>query len=376
MLFKEDWDETKERLKAWWRGEITDRPLVQIWAPRENPEPYYVEDEKSFPYSPDQWDSYAWGFAKCPDDPERTISVFLRWCAHTYFGGEAYPNLWINLGAGVVGAYLGAEPRLGLDTVWFGAQWDRRFVKTWEQLREEKFDPEQRWYRLTKNITRVAAESSHGRYVVGVTDLGGILDIVASLRGPEQLLIDLLRQPEDVKELSDRIIDWWHACFDELNSISKGHMEGTSAWMNIWSPEDWYPIQCDFAYMLSPRLFDDFVLPHIREQCRRLDRIIYHLDGPGEIPHLSSILSVEDLDGIQWVPGAGEELKGDDCGSEKWIPMYRRILEAGKLLVLSVPSHRVIPLLRHIGPKGVLIQTNCSTEAEGRALLKELGDLT
>lgn len=367
MFFKEDWDEAKQRLAAWWEDEAPDRPVIQVFAPRSNPK-YASEEDLGFNYD-------EWSFARNPRNPDAAVRGFRRQCAETYFGGEAYPNLWINLGAGVLGAYLGAEPRFESETVWFGAQRNEEFGKSWEELRKVEFNADNEWWRITKKITEAASEAFSKYGVVGITDLGGILDVAASLRGPKKLLIDLFRNPEDVKALSSKIIEWWHFCYDELNKIMRRSMEGTSAWMNIWCPERWYPIQCDFAYMLSPKLFNEFVLPHVEEQCERLDRVIYHLDGPGQIPHLNSLLKVEKLDGIQWVPGAGEELKGDDCGSPKWIPLYRKILEAGKLLVLNVPRDKVMPLLKTLPSKKILIQTFCVSETDAEKLMLEVNNL-
>ncbi len=370
MFFKEDWSEAKERLATWWEKDALDRPLIQVFAPRSDPK-YASGEDVNFQYD-------HWGFPRASEDTAvitRNIKGFLRQCAETYFGGEAYPNLWVNLGAGVLGAYLGAEPVLESETVWFGAQRNNELGKSWEELRRLEFNSSNKWWKLTKRITEVASETLAGHSVVGMTDLGGILDIIASLRGSENLIVDLTRNPEDVKSLSLKVIDYWHKCYDELDRIIRRSMEGTSAWMGIWCPESWYPIQCDFAFMLSPKLFDEFALSHVKEQCERLDRAIYHLDGPGEIPHLDSLLKVEKLDGIQWVPGAGEDLQGNDCGSPKWIPMYRKILEAGKLLVLYIPRDKVIPMLKALGSKKVLVQTFCITETDAKKLMAEAKNL-
>ncbi|MGQ9596926.1 MAG: hypothetical protein ACUVQY_04025 [Thermoproteota archaeon] len=370
MFFKEDWDEAKERLAAWWENDSLDRPLIQVLAPRSNPK-YASEDDANFNYD-------HWGFPKSIRDPAaivRNIKGFLSQCAETYYGGEAYPNLWINLGAGVLGAYLGAEPLVESETVWFGAQRNSMLGKSWGELRYLEFDSSNEWWRLTKRITETASETLAGYCFIGITDLGGILDIIASLRGSKNLIVDLVTNPDDVKSLSLKIIDCWHMCYDELYRIIRRNMEGTSAWMSIWCPERWYPIQCDFAFMLSPKLFDEFVLPHVKEQCERLDRAIYHLDGTGEIPHLDSLLKVEELDGIQWVPGAGEELQGDDCGSPKWIPLYRKILDAGKLLVLYIPKDKVIPMLKVLGSKKVLVQTFCISESDAKKLIGDIENL-
>ncbi|MEM2049875.1 MAG: hypothetical protein QXZ11_01995 [Thermoproteota archaeon] len=370
MFFKEDWAEAKERLSAWWEKDALDRPLIQVYAPRSSPK-YVSEEDLKFNYD-------HWGFPRAIKDPaaiDRNIKGFRRQCAETYYGGEAYPNLWVNLGAGVLGAYLGAEPVLESETVWFGAQRNNALGKSWEELRRLEFDPSNEWWMFTKRITEAASETLAGYGIVGMTDLGGILDVAASLRGPKNLVVDLARNPQNVKSLSSKIMDYWHMCYDELDKIIRRRIEGTSAWMGIWCPERWYPIQCDFAFMLSPKLFDEFVLPHVKEQCERLDRTIYHLDGPGEIPHLNSLLKVERLDGIQWVPGAGEELQGNDCGSPKWIPLYNKILEAGKLLVLYMPREKVIPMLKMLGSKKVLIQTFCISEAEAKKLVVEAENL-
>ncbi|MGC8831774.1 MAG: hypothetical protein ACP5PQ_04270 [Thermoproteota archaeon] len=367
MFFKEDWEEAKQRLTVWWEGGTPDRPVIQVFAPRDNPK-YASEEDLEFNYD-------EWGFARNLGNPDAAIRGFRRQCAETYFGGEAYPNLWINLGAGVLGAYLGAEPRFESETVWFGAQWSEELGKNWEALRGVEFKADNEWWRITRRITETASEAFSRYGIIGMTDLGGILDVAASLRGSRKLLIDLVRNPGDVKSLCSKIIEWWHFCYDELNKIIWRSMEGTSAWMNIWCPERWYPIQCDFAFMLSPKLFNEFVIPHVEEQCERLDRVIYHLDGPGQIPHVNSLLKVEGLDGIQWVPGAGEELKGDDCGSPKWIPLYRQILEAGKLLVLNTPRDKVISLLKTLPSKKILIQTSCVSETDAEKLIAEVNNL-
>ena len=83
-------------------------------------------------------------------------------------------------------------------------------------------------------------------------------------------------------------------------------------------------LQCDFSYMISPRMFERFVLPEIRATCQRLPRAFYHLDGVGQIHHLDHLLSIAELDGVQWVPGDGKP----DCAH--WPEIYRKVHAAGK----------------------------------------------
>ena len=93
---------------------------------------------------------------------------------------------------------------------------------------------------------------------------------------------------------------------------------------SIYSDQPSYMLQCDFSYMISPRMFERFVLPEIRATCQRLPRAFYHLDGVGQIHHLDHLLSIAELDGVQWVPGDGKP----DCAH--WPEIYRKVHAAGK----------------------------------------------
>lgn len=350
MLYKEDWLRTCECFKAWWENEI-DRPVIQVIAPKKGS------------YLLPLWE--IWGFAKDPYNPEKTVKQFENWCSRIFFGGEAYPNLWVNLGPGIVATYIGAEARYREDsrTVWFETPMD------WWEIKEVKFDPDNSWWRLTKDITSHISDRSEGKFMVGITDLGGITDIAASLRGSQNLIVDMFKHPEKVRTLSSQVLELWHVYYEELYKISKGEIRGNSAWMGLWAPKRWYPIQCDFSAMLSPRLFKEFALPYITEQCHQLDYTIYHLDGPGEIPHLNFLLDIPELNGIQWVPGEGNP----SVDSSEWFHLYKEIQKRGKRLVLQgVSKDRVKPLLRVLSPKGLLISTSCPTEEEARDLLKKV----
>lgn len=378
MLYKEDWSQVCERFKAWWENELFDRPIIQVTAPRKGVRNLPECENLGFagdPYRPEDYLSYlSWviplGFARDPYHPEVTVNKFEDWCSKVFFGGEAYPDLWINLGPGIAATYIGAEARYREDSksVWFETP------KEWQELEGLKFDPDNKWWQLTKNITSFVSDRSEGKFLAGITDLGGITDIAASLRGSQNLIIDMFKRPEKVKTLSSQILELWHIYYEELYKISKGETRGNSAWMGLWAPKRWYPIQCDLSAMLSPKLFKEFALPYIKEQCLRLDYTIYHLDGPGEIPHLDFLLSIPELSGIQWVPGAGNP----PIDSPEWFHLYKKIQKSGKLLVLQgVSKDNVKSLLRELNPKGLLISTYCSTEKEARNLRElPMADLT
>lgn len=355
VLYKENWKEAKDKLRVWW--EEGEGVLIQVIAPR-----------NKFKGKWYGWDT--WMFMKVRDKFEVIVREFERWCETTYFGGEAFPNLWINFGPGILGAFLGATPKFTGDTVWFGACWNPSLARNLDELLEGlDIDPSNEWWIRVKKATEVVGRLGRGRFIVGMTDIGGVVDVLASLRGSTHLIKDMIIRPNDVEKVIWNIFELWHQCYDKLYSLIP--QEGTSAWMGIWCHKRWYPIQCDFAAMLSPKLFRRFVLPHIAEHCRLLDFTIYHLDGPGELPHVDMLLNIEELDGIQWVPGAGMENRGYHCGSPIWLPLYRKILQKGKRLVISVPLGSIDLLLKRLPPKGILIQTYCNSEKEAREIVEK-----
>ncbi len=352
MLFKEDWDKCKERFDAFWEGEMIDRCCIAIYAPRRKP----VDSKYELREARDLIEKWT--------DSEFLMNQAMHYFSNTYFGGEAFPLHWVNLGPGVAASFIGASYVLAEDTVWF----DRNpIIHDWNNMPEIRFDENSEMWKIVYGITEDFLEKAKGNYFVGITDLGGNLDIAASLRGTQNLLLDIYDNPEGVKSLVNKIDEIWFSCYSKLQELINKYMEGTSAWMGLWCRQRWYPLQCDFSAMLSPAMFEEFVKPSLSREAEFLDKSIYHLDGPGEIPHLDHLLDIDRLTGIQWTPGAGNPNVCD----EKWYPMYKRIQEKGKnLVLLGAEPGNVEKLLDNLSPKGLYISTWCETEDDCRELLK------
>ena len=125
---------------------------------------------------------------------------------------------------------------------------------------------------------------------------------------------------------------------------------GYTAWAPIFSEEPYYMLQCDFCYMIGPDMFDEFVKPELAATCKRLDNAFYHLDGPGQLPHLDSLLEIDELAGVQWVHGDGQR------DGSQWPEVYRKIRQAGKRMQLLDDMPRVIDAVcKQVGgPKGMI----------------------
>jgi 5-methyltetrahydrofolate--homocysteine methyltransferase len=208
------------------------------------------------------------------------------------------------------------------------------------------YDQENVWWQRIQQVTRAAVERWGEQVSIGMTDIGGNLDILASLRGTEKLLFDLRDAPEEVDRLTTQITQLWQRYYEELYQITASASTGYTCWEPIWSSGRGYMLQSDFSYMISPRMFKRWVAPDIASICEQLEFGFYHLDGKGEIPHLDSLLAIERLRGIQWQPGDGQPL------ADEWLPLLKRIRDAHKLCQVFVTAQGALSIQRELGGKG------------------------
>ncbi len=338
-------DEAKKRLTAFWEGEAAERCLVGLWTCTPSKLDTEADHNK-------RWFDMDYRYARFIADIERTS-----------FGGEYLPNAFMNFGPGVAAAFLGSSYVADEHTVWF----DRDpLIKEWSQLEELSFDRSTPMWRLVSEHTRFFASSSNGRYYTSITDLGGTLDIAAALRGSEALLFDLMDNPDEVHRLIKLIDDAWIKMYSALREEVVTYQQGTTTWLPLWCPSDYYILQCDFSAMLSPAQFEQFVLPSLELQCKQLSHSIYHLDGKDAVRHLDMLLSIDKLDAVQWVPGAGAADATDLC----WLPLYKKIQSAGKGIFISCEDgKRAQKLMRELSPDRIFLHIPCKNEQEMNEIL-------
>jgi hypothetical protein len=362
MLFKDDWDEAEKRFEAFWEHEMLDRCCIAVTAPRSKP----IDSRVELRQARDLFEQ--WTGSECRYHME--LFIF----SHGFYGGEAFPYVWNNLGPGVLAAFIGSDYVLDSDSVWFGRE---QFIRDWASKPAIKLNEKHELWKALIDLTEHFARNAPGKYLMGITDLGGNFDIAVSLRGAQQLIFDMIDNPNEVKRLVEQIDEVWFTCMERLFGIISQYVQGNSSWMNLWCRERWYPLQCDFAALISPEMFEEFVKPSLMREAAFLDKAIYHLDGAEQIAHLDHILDIEGIHGIQWQPKPVEDpVTGvfyQNQGSEEWFPLYKKIQERGKNLVLMyVPPEDVEKLLNNLSSKGLFISTNCSSEEEARDLLKRV----
>lgn len=306
---RERWGTVKQNARDWWDGKLG-RPLIHMELTGRSP-------GRSEPkLSCVRRDKTSYNLSVTPEE------IVDRWdyeLSCQDFLGDSFPCVWPDFGPGVLAAFMGAQPEPADGTVWF-------YPENELEPRDIRFSivPENIWLKRVKDICRVAGERWQGLVQVGMTDLGGNLDVLSTFRPGEQLLMDLIDCPDEVKRLTwEEHAGWWKA-FDEINAVLRPINPGYTTWTPIFSETPYYMLQSDFCYMIGPKMFDIFVKPELEASCKRLQHAFYHLDGVGQLAHLDSLLTIKELKGVQWIPGAGKPQ------GESWPEVYRKIIKAGK----------------------------------------------
>ena len=352
-LWKDDWDEARAAMDGWWKGTA---PALCVYSPRD--EPWELFEAPPAPVSLEQ----QWL------DPDWRAKSQLFQMSRTFYGGAAFPSFMTSIGPGSLGLFLGAEGHLAKDTVWY----DPCIVDP-DACPSLSFRADNPWVHRHQAILAKAAQFAPGRYLVGYPDLIENIDTLAQIRGSQSVLMDLIERPEWVLNKIEEINKAYQDCYEWMLNEHKllDAWGGTNYHhFSLWGTGLTSKVQCDFSCMISPRMFQKFVAPALREQCRWIDNAMYHLDGTQALPQLDTLLAIDTLNAIEWTPQAGLP----QGGSAEWYGLYRKIRAAGKSVqAVGVSFDEVEPLIDAVGADGLMILTYAPTETQARDLLARCG---
>lgn len=328
---KKDFDKTMKRFEALFECEITDRPPVNITIAKRNTAGFPL---KSYDTWEEKW-----------MDLEYRVEEQVHRLESTEFLGDSLPIAWPNMGPEIFSAWCGCGYNYGETTTWSDP-----CIHDWETDYDKAvLDWEHPLLKKTIEYTDRLIEASQDRFIVGFTDFHPGGDHIAALRDPQELCFDMIENVDFVKnKLVDSYADYM-AVYDMFyEKLSAAGMPSTS-WLPLAYYGRFYIPSNDFSCMISKETFDDIFLPGIIEECRFLDRSIYHLDGPGALHHLDSLLAIDELDVIQWVCGSGNE------GFARWLPVYKKIQDGGKAAQVFMDVSDMDLMFENLKPEGIWI---------------------
>ena len=347
--YKLNWEETKEKFTNYWQHKNTGRPLMCVIARRPEVEQFsdgtpveggyldqicqgkYYNMPKEL-YWKDMEDKY--------QNAERIVARYRYFCDTHAFLGESFPNLNIDFGPGSTAAYLGSDIGFKEDTVWF-----KKCLDGWDGVPKLTFDPENKWFKKHLQLAKDCRALAKDDFYVDMPDLMENIDVLASLRGAQDTLFDLLDEPEKVGQRIQEVTDVYYDYYDRFYDVIKDK-DGGNAYtvFQIWGPGRTVKLQCDFSAMMAPEDFRKYIQPSLRTQSENVDHVLYHLDGPAAIKHMDALMEIEGIDALQWTSGDA----GPDGTLPDWDVIYDKAIAAGKSIWVKVYSGEFEDWIRNV----------------------------
>ena len=344
LAYKQDFDRVTNVWKAYWEGEIISRPPVWAAVPRPEARPHDLDRR--------YWHAVHGNF----DHILEQIDIALE---GTEYLGESVPNFAPDFGPDQFAAFLGSDFAFSPDSP--DTDWVHQTIDDWHSSLPLRMDPNGKYWKAILELSRLMARHSEGRYLLSVADLHSNMDALLALRGSERLCMDFYDAPDALETAMRQVRVMYQPVYKALYEAGNmGGERGSVGWAPFWSEGKFATIQCDFLALLGPEMSRRFVIPALEEEASFLDHCVYHLDGPGCLPHLDDILAIKDIDVIQWVPGAGKPPMHD------WMDVLKKCQAAGKGLQMYDINDldTVKKIARELKPEGLLYYVTVPTRDE------------
>lgn len=333
---KPDFEQSMERIYAWFSQDLIDRAPIRFSAHNVEYSGMQGLKGRTWKSLKDRW----W-------DTEYQLK-------NSVYYAETFPVYWPNLGPEVYTAFYGVELEYKEVT-----SYSKPSVHDWSVLNSIKLDYNNPYFKKIEEMTYTALERCRGKYLVGYTDLHPGVDCAVAFRDPQQLCLDFLLEPDKVKRLINISSRDFQKIFNHFDAILKKHNQLSVTWMGIPSFGKMHIPSCDFASMISPEQFEEFILPVIQEEVKIMDHNVFHLDGKGVANHVDHLLAMPEINAIQWVQGVG-----DDLPIMQWVPFIKKIQAAGKSVMIDLQVSELETFMKEVNPKGIFLCIEADTETQ------------
>lgn len=149
-----------------------------------------------------------------------------------------------------------------------------------------EFDSSDPWVQKAVEFTKTIAAHSNGRYPLAVPRFRGVADLLAALYGNEAFIFKFIESPDDIKVICDKLTDFWVKFAKAiLAEIPLFHGGVGSFYYNMWAPADSVWHQEDATALLSPDLYEQFILPCDKKISDSFGGCFMHMHPTGFYPY-------------------------------------------------------------------------------------------
>ena len=348
LELKPDLEAATQRWLAFWEQDIIDRPVCNMRAPKTG-----VPGVGGPPY-----------LAGAREDFGPIIQQALDSAACVWWGGDAIPNYVPSFGPDQMAAWIGADLRF--DERGYGTNWVVACVEDWNDWLPLKLDESNPWWTRFLAFMRALAEACRGKLLLTHVDLHSNADLLAAMREPAHLCLDMYDIPETIDRAMADARALFNTIYDAIYEAGNMAEYGTLGWVPAYHPVKTNTIQCDFAALVGPKQFQRWVLPALEAEAAHLEHCVYHYDGPECLVHLDDICSIKGLDCIQWTTGAR------NAAFMEWMDLLKQIQAKGKSLWIPCSIEEMKLYHKELKPNQLFYDCYAGSEEEGEAALEWL----
>jgi hypothetical protein len=235
---------------------------------------------------------------------------------------DRMPFFAVNYGPAFLPALAGAEFEWDRDTSWSRPS----APDPLSDLRIRDFDPScDLWRSYERKFTEV--QDLADGWMMSTCDMVGPFDILAGVVGSERLCIEMAEDSGDLKRLASEATRFWMQVYEAQLSVLK-ERHGTADVFGLYMPGRGARWSEDFIALISPRMYEEFVLPCDIRIADSLDTSYIHVHSAA-IGSVEAVLRNKTLDGV--------EISNDPNGPPlaDLISAGKAVCETGKSLMMS-----------------------------------------
>jgi len=244
-------------------------------------------------------------------------------------------------------AMLGISTQVGNESVW--AREGGFDYRDMGKLDLSKDNP---WRKKYLEFISALQDRYGDRYPVGQPILRGTSDMVAALRGSQQMIFDLYDYPEEFQHLARACTEFFIGLVKDQLAITKPFHGGYEVeQFTLWAPGRIVRMQEDASALFSPDLY----VKYLQEEDRRIAAAF-----PYDVLHLHSS-SLHLLDRfVDIEPQKCFEINKDQggWGVPRMLPLFKMVQSRGKKLIIRGKLDQADweVLREELSPRGLFLQ--------------------
>ena len=295
-------------------------------------------------------------------DPERFVPDYLKlFEAEVGLGDDLIRAAQPFASVPWMEAMMGCPIRCAKPNVWADPM-----AESLAELPRIEFDPDNPWVRKYVDFLKVFDKHFAGQHPAAASILRGPGDLLSAAIGDSKAVYAYIDQPEQTTEVLKQLANLFMAFIKHqwiyTSKCDNGYILAQN---EIWAPGPTLRIQEDASALLSPEIYQQYLLPRDREISGLTKHNVMHLHTTS-LHLLKYILELETLTAIQIS-------KDDGYGHVRnLVPALESVQQAGKRLILRgrFELDELEMIQTELSPVGLCVHTVVDTQAEG---LEHLG---